>query len=165
MWKKGGRHFSWDECKSRINQPRLRCCVREGRSRSMILVLMSGNNHAVDYIILLQRITLEDRTEESICIIHGELNFLQKKRERERERRNKKRIKLIDTNILDTKSFHEKLTINNRTKKKEKKNKRQLSFSLTFDKSIFPLRRRDCESKNISKISRFSGKIRRHATI
>ena len=65
MRKKGGRHFSWDECKSRINQPRLRCCVREGRSRSMILVLMSGNNHAVDYIILLQRITLEDRTRRN----------------------------------------------------------------------------------------------------
>lgn len=55
----------------------------------MILVLMSGNNHAVDYIILLQRITLEDRTKRNRYALFSRIKFSsneEKETERERER-------------------------------------------------------------------------------
>lgn len=56
----------------------------------MILVLMSGNNHAVDYIILLQRITLEDRTKRNRYALFSRIKFSSnEERETEREREEK----------------------------------------------------------------------------
>ena len=82
------------------------------------------------------------------------------KRERERGETSESNL-LTRINSRHTKSFRvEKLTTNDRVKKKKKKKYEIIIYlSLSLDKSI---KKTDDRER---KISRFSGKIRRHATI
>lgn len=85
------------------------------------------------------------------------------KRERERGETSESNL-LTRINSRHTKSFRvEKLTTNDRVKKKKRKeNTRQLYIFLSLHRLDKSVKKTDDRER---KISRFSGKIRRHATI